>query len=320
MSAVRGQQGSGIRAGVCAWVVAAVVIAASGVLDAQRGQEPTATPPGGAGREAGPGRPGGPGGAGRGGPPPTPRAAAAFDLTGIWVAVVSEDWRWRMVTPPKNDVASVPLNGDGRKVAAAWDLDQDNASGNQCRAFGAAAIMRQPLRVQITWQDDRALKLETDAGQQTRLFRFGTPAGAPAVVSASAPSERTWQGLSTAEWVKQAQSRGLGFGGRGGGAGASGGTLKVVTTQMKAGYLRKNGIPYSEDATVTEYYNRHSGPGDLQWFTVTTVVEDPKYLTQPFITSSSFRREADNSSGNRRRARQRRQRLRHCSPPADAAR
>lgn len=239
---------------------------------------------------------GGPPGPGRGGPPPTARAAAAFDMTGTWVAVVSEDWRWRMVTPPKNDVASVPVNAEGRKVAAAWDLDQDNASGNQCRAFGAGGIMRQPLRVQIAWQDDRTLKLESDTGQQTRLFKFAAPApGPPAVVSATtAASERTWQGSSTAEWVKQAQSRGLGFGGRGGAA-ASGGTLKVVTTQMKAGYLRKNGIPYSEDAVVTEYYNRHSGPGDLEWFTVTTVVDDPKYLTQPFITSSSFRREADNS-------------------------
>jgi len=64
---------------------------------------------------------------------------------------------------------------------------------------------------------------------------------------------------------------------------------------MKGGYLRKNGVPYSEDAVLTEYYNRHSGPGDLEWFTVTTVVEDPKYLAQPFITSSSFKREPDNS-------------------------
>jgi hypothetical protein len=241
-------------------------------------------------------RGGGPPGPGRGGPPPNPRAAAAFDMTGTWVAVVTEDWRWRMVTPPKNDVASVPLNAEGRKVAAVWDLDQDNASGNQCRAFGAGAIMRQPLRVRVAWQDDQTLKLETDAGQQTRLFKFASSSPGPAtVVSATAAiSERTWQGSSTAEWVKQAQSRGLGFGGRGGPA-AGGGTLKVVTTQMKAGYLRKNGVPYSEDAIVTEYFNRHSGPGDLEWFTVTTVVDDPKYLTQPFITSSSFKRDPDNS-------------------------
>ena len=271
-----GQRGTGMRLQVVGWVAAASVVAASGGLDAQRGQDA------------------GPGGGGRGGPPPTPRAAAAFDLTGTWAAVVTEDWRWRMVTPPKNDVASVPLNAEGRKVAAAWDLDQDNASGNQCRAFGAAAVMRQPLRVQIAWQDDRTLTLETDSGQQRRAFQFAPPVGVPPVVSATMPAERTWQGVSTAEWVKQAQSRGLGFGGRGGG-GTSGGTLKVVTTQMKAGYLRKNGVPYSEDATVTEYYNRHSGPGDLQWFTVTTVVDDPKYLTQPFITSSSFRREPDSS-------------------------
>jgi hypothetical protein len=232
-----------------------------------------------------------PGGPGRGAPPPSPRALAAFDLTGTWVAVVSEDWRWRMVTPPKNDAASVPLNGEGRKVAATWDLDQDNAAGNQCRAFGAGAIMRLPLRVQIAWQDDRTLKLETDAGRQIRLFRFGPQSGPTRAVPVG---ERTRQGVSNAEWVKQAQSRGLGFGGRGG-TGVSGGTLTVVTTQLKAGYLRKNGIPYSEDAVVTEYYNRHSGPGDLEWFTVTTVVDDPKYLAQPFITSSSFKRESDNS-------------------------
>jgi hypothetical protein len=242
------------------------------------------------------GRQGGPPAApGRGGgPPPTPRAAAPFDLTGTWVAVVTEDWRWRMVTPSKNDVASVPINAEGRKVAAAWDLDQDNASGNQCRAFGAAAIMRQPTRVQIAWEDDQTLKVETDAGQQTRLFRFNARAAAANTTAAGAgTADRNWQGSSTAEWVKQAQSQGLGFGGRGA-ASVQGGNLKVVTTQMRAGYLRKNGIPYSDDAIVTEYYNRHSGPGDLEWFTVTTMVEDSKYLTQPFITSSSFRREADN--------------------------
>jgi hypothetical protein len=158
---------------------------------------------------------------------------------------VTEDWRWRMVTPPKNDVASVPLNGEGRKVAAAWNLDQDNAAGNQCRAFGAGAIMRLPLRVQIAWQDDRTLKLETDAGEQTRLLRFAPQsAGQDGTGRAVPGGERTWQGVSSAEWVKQAQSRGLGFGGRGS-AGVTGGTLKVVTTQLRAGYLRKNGVPYS---------------------------------------------------------------------------
>lgn len=228
-------------------------------------------------------------GAGRGGPPAvalTPRAAAAFDLTGYWVSIVSEDWRWRMWTPPKGDYASIPLSAEGRKVADGWNLAADNAAGNQCRAYGAAAIMRQPTRLRIAWEDDRTLKIETDAGQQTRLLRFG---GGPAPAG-----ERQWQGHSVAEWSKQSQSQGLGAFGppRGGFAG---GALNVLTTHLRAGYLRKNGVPYSEDARVTEYYNRHNGPGTLQWFSVTTVVDDPRFLTGPFITSSSFKKEEDGS-------------------------
>jgi len=220
-------------------------------------------------------------------PPQTPRSAAPFDLTGYWVSIVSEDWRWRMVTPAKGDYASVPLNADGRKVADAWDLSKDKASGTECKAFGAPALMRLPTRVHITWQDDNTLKLETDAGQQTRLLHFG---------AAQPPSQdRQWQGYSKAEWFKQPQGSGLGFGGTARGGSFAGGNLKVLTTGLRAGYLRKNGVPYSEDAVLTEYFNRHSEPDGSEWFTVTTVVEDPKYLTTPFITSSSFRKEPDAS-------------------------
>ena len=67
-------------------------------------------------------------------PPATPRARAPIDLTGYWVAIVNEDWRWRMVTPPKGDVASVPLNPEGTKVANAWDPATDGS----CLAYGAA--------------------------------------------------------------------------------------------------------------------------------------------------------------------------------------
>ena len=107
------------------------------------------------------------------GPPPTPRAGAAFDPTGYWVSVVTEDWRWRMVTPAKGDYASVPLSAEGRRVADTWDLAKDKADGNECRAFGAAGLLRLPLRVRFTWQDDNTLKLETDSGQQVRLLHFG---------------------------------------------------------------------------------------------------------------------------------------------------
>ena len=229
------------------------------------------------------------GGAGRGGqqgPPPTARAAAPIDLTGYWVSVVTEDWRWRMVTPPKGDYSSVPLNAAGRQVADTWDLARDKANHEECKAFGAAGIIRLPMRLQITWQDDNTLKLETDAGQQTRLFHFSA--------ASAQPGERTWQGYSAAEWYKQPQAAGLGFGG-GGGRGFAGGNLKVVTTNMKAGYLRKNGVPYSDNAGLTEYFNRHDEPNGDQWVTVTSVIEDTKYLNQPFLLSTSFKKERDGS-------------------------
>ncbi|MGE0444304.1 MAG: hypothetical protein AB7P99_03685 [Vicinamibacterales bacterium] len=235
----------------------------------------------------------GPGRGGRGGPPPTPRAQAPMDLTGQWVSVISEDWRWRMVTPQKGDYASLPLNAEARKIADSWDLQKDVDAGEQCKAFGAAAIMRMPTRVRISWEDDRTLKLETDAGQQTRTFHFAGGPGAPATTDA-ASAERSWQGVSVAEWNKTPVSRGLGFGGA---RGVAGGNLKVTTTNLRPGYLRKNGVPYSQNARVTEYFNRHEGP-EGTWFTVTTIVEDPQYLNQPLVWSSSFKQEEDQSKWN----------------------
>jgi hypothetical protein len=230
----------------------------------------------------------------QGGPPPTARAQAPIDLTGQWVSIVTEDWRWRMVTPAKGDYASVPLNPEGRRVADTWDLAKDAAAGEQCRPFGAPALMRLPTRVRISWQDDTTLKVESDLGQQVRLLKFAAPGPVP-VSTAVTPAERTWQGVSLAEWSKTAVSRGLGFGGA---RGVAGGNLKVTTAQLKPGYLRKNGVPYSETTTVTEYYNRHDEPNGDVWFTVTTVVDDPRYLAQPFITSSSFKKETDTAKWN----------------------
>src|SRR5713101_3494867 len=125
-------------------------------------------------------------------PPPTARLQAPIDLTGYWVSVVTEDWRWRMLTPPKGDYASLPLNPEGRKVADAWDPAKDEASGNACKAYGAAALLQVPGRLHIYWQDDNTLRMDTDSGTQTRLFHF---AGSPP------PNEApTWQGYSVAMW------------------------------------------------------------------------------------------------------------------------
>jgi len=233
--------------------------------------------------------------------PRTPRSMAPIDLTGYWVSIVNEDWRWRMMTPARGDYASVPLNDAGRKAADAWDFAQDQASGNACKPFGAGNIMRMPGRLHITWQDDQTLKVETDAGTQTRLLYFDGRRSA---------SERTWQGHSIASWDIAGQqgevdrnaipvARGAGGRGRGRDRGENpppqGGSLKVVTTHMRAGHLRKNGVPYSENASVSEYFDRLSYPNGDVVLIVRTVVEDPMYLDLAFITSSNFKLERDGS-------------------------
>ena len=110
-------------------------------------------------------------------PPPPPRAGAPIDLTGYWVSIVTADWRWRMVTPAKGDYQGVQLNAEGRKVADTWDPAKDEAAGEQCKSYGAPALMSVPGRIHITWQDDTTLKVDTDAGTQTRLLRFGPSTG-----------------------------------------------------------------------------------------------------------------------------------------------
>ncbi len=221
---------------------------------------------------------------GRGGPPPGPpptgKAGAPDDLTGYWVALVTEDWRYRMVTPPKGDFASVPLNAEGRRVANAWDPAKDEAAGLQCKSYGAAALMRVPTRVHITWAGDDTLKVETDAGTQTREFHFGQP---------QPPSgEAGWQGFSVATWEVAGAGRGRGRGGP-----PSGGSLKVVTTHMRPGYLRKNGVPYSGNAVLTEYYTRTHEDDGTSYLIITTLVDDPQYLQQTFVTSTHFKKEPD---------------------------
>jgi len=139
-----------------------------------------------------------------------------------------------------------------------------------------------PGRIHITWQDDNTLRVDTDAGTQTRMFRFGAepPKGA----------EPTWQGTSAARWDVPGQR------GRGGNPEPpKGGSLTVVTTNMRAGYLRKNGVPYSENAVLTEHFDLAPFPNGGQLLVVTSVVDDSRYLWQPFIVSTQFKRQADAS-------------------------
>jgi hypothetical protein len=286
---------------ICAVIIAFAIGFGRSDLEAQRGA-------GGGQRGAGPG-----------GAAQTARARNPVDFTGTWVSVVTEDWRWRMVTAPKDGTvaASIPVNGEGRKVALAWNAEADAKAGNECKAFGVGGIMRQPGRLRISWQDDNTLKLEFDAGTQTRLLHFDR--------NAQPPAEKTWQGFSRADLEGPGVGRGAGpvgdarvtGGGLPGAAGVPGGggqglrggppprgqarintgaDIKVVTTNFREGYLRKNGVPYSEQAVITEYIHRlPTHPNGDNWLQVITIVEDPRYLSQAYYTSTNFRLEPNDA-------------------------
>jgi hypothetical protein len=212
-------------------------------------------------------------------PPQSPQAAAPIDLTGYWVAIVNEDWRWRMVTPPKGDFASLPLNPEGTRVGNTWDASKDGS----CLAYGAAGLMRMPTRLHITWDNENTLKIETDAGVQTRRLMFDRSAD---------PGPKSLQGFSLAQWERSGGGRGAPGGGAIGTiAVPRSGDLKVTTTNLSGGWLRRNGPPYSDQATLTEYFDRFAAPNRDEWLVVTTVVSDPKYLQADFVTSSHFRKE-----------------------------
>ena len=198
---------------------------------------------------------------------PTPKTDAAIDITGTWVSVISEDWALRMVTPHKGDYTRIPITPAGRKVADSWDPAKDEAAGEQCKGYGAAGLTRLPGRLRIGWQDDRTMKLEFEAGNQTRLFHFG----------AAPTAEPSAQGQSVAEWqytVNPPRS----------------GELKVLTSRLRPGYLRKNGVPYGANITMTEYYHRMTAPNGDVWLTIVTEIKDPDNLREPFVQSTHFKK------------------------------
>jgi hypothetical protein len=230
-------------------IIAALVFAAASTLDAQRGQ-------------------------GAATPPQTALAAAAIDLTGTWVSVISEDWPLRMLTPRKGDYTRIPMTAAARKVADTWDPARDEVAGEQCKGYTAAGVTRMPGRVRISWQDEYTMKMELEAGTQTRLFHFRP--GQP-------PAEPSWQGYSAAQWMYTRQP-------------PRSGELRVITNRLRPGYLRKNGVPLSANASVTEYYHRFTAPNGDVWLTVVTEVTDPDNLQQPYVQSSHFKKLPDGAS------------------------
>jgi hypothetical protein len=216
--------------------------------------------------------------------PPTPQVAAPFDITGYWVAIVSDEWRYRMLTPAKGNIDYVPVNAEGRRVAEAWDPGKDEAAGEQCKAYGAGGIMRLPVRLHITWADARTLQIEIDAGTQTRVLHFG----------AASPSnpESSWQGYSVADWQIPGGGRGAPQ------AGPRFGQLHIVTNHLRSGYLRKNGVPYGSGAVLTEHVQHLKDDDGREYLAITSVLDDGQYLQQPWVRTSQFRKQADAKGWN----------------------
>jgi hypothetical protein len=263
-------------------------------------------------------------GGGRGAAPPTAKASAPIDLTGMWTSVVTEDWHLRMVTAPKGDFGvgapgavvlpgggafglgpnpsdggNFPYKAVGAQAAMKWDPAKDEAEGNQCKAYGAPGIMRLPGHFRISWQDDNTLKLEADYGTQTRLFHFvpGPQGGqinfqsgayVPPVMPKMDPPagvEASWQGYSVAQWTIMGGARNY----------ERGGSAKVITTHLKPGYYLKNGMPYTANAVLTEHFRTLKLPDNSEWIVLVQIVDDPDYLTQPFIINYHFKKLPDGS-------------------------
>ena len=264
----------------------------------------------------------------RGGPPPAAKAAAPMDLTGYWTAVITEDWHVRMLTAPKGDFGTgaagaialpgetpiglganpaeggtIPYRAAGGQASLKWDPAKDEAEGNQCKAYGAIGMMRQPTHLHITWQDDNTLKIEADAGNQTRLIHFAPPPRGgqnnfqsgtyiPAEVTKMEPpagEPPSLQGYSIASWWTA-------MGGRGNFE--RGGSLTVTTTHLKPGYYWRNGMSYTGNAVLTEQFRLLELPDRSTWLIVSQTVEDPEYLTQPFLVIYQFKKLPDGSKWN----------------------
>lgn len=213
--------------------------------------------------------------------------AAPIDLKGYWVSLITQNWRYRMLVPGPGEYADIPINEKAKQVADAWKAGPDEAAGKQCEAYGGAVLMRNPERLHISWLDPETLRVDTDAGMQTRLLHF-KPAAPGTTMAASL------QGYSLAKWVMPG---GGGFLAAAAPAanGRHYGSLQVDTNHLQPGLLRKNGVPYGADTTMTEWWDLRSEPQGDQWLSISTTVTDPEYLQGPYIYVSVFQKEPDGS-------------------------
>ncbi len=183
-------------------------------------------------------------------------AGAETDLTGYWAPIMHEDRIFRTAGPSPRDYSGLPINDAARAIADVWNPEDNYKPENQCEMHGAAYIMRSPLRFELSYDDADtiSIKIELEMGRERKIYLAGR---------AREPGPATDMGHSVGRW--------------------DGDTLTVTTTHMRQKYIRRNGVPNSEEAVMTEHFVRH---GDL--LTLISIIEDPVYLTTPLIRSVSF--------------------------------
>lgn len=227
--------------------------------------------------------------------PPNARDQAPYDPSGYWVSLVTQNWRSRMVVMGPGDYIGVPINAAAKKAADAWTPAAAAAAARSCETYGGGIIMYLPERIHIGWQDANDLKVETDAGMQTRVLHFVSAGrGAPGGVQAAPPPTGvapSLQGYSVARWVLP--GGGQRFGPAGSAPHSHYGSIQVTTDHMLPGLLRRNGIPYDGDARKTEWWDLRKESTGEQWLVISTTLVDPHYLYKPYIYDPIFQKEAD---------------------------
>lgn len=189
--------------------------------------------------------------------------AAALDLSGNWTPVIMEDQPERIPGPELVNYSGLPITEGARLWALAWDASRLTLPEHQCQVHVAPYIYRGPLNLRIWAEKDPqsqqviAIRQYISTYEQNRtIWMDGRPHPSP-------NAAHTWMGFSTGKW--------------------EGGILTVYTTHIKQGWVRRDGLPESDQATLIEHYIRHDNH-----LTHVSIVTDPVYLTEPLIKTQDF--------------------------------
>ena len=189
-------------------------------------------------------------------------ALAQVDFSGEWAPRFYEDQLERVPGPELGDYLGIPINDADRMRGDTWSASLLTLPEWQCRPHSADYIWRGPSNLRI-WKEVDPVTRQTTAFHAEWLRSIDRPIYLDGRAHPPEYAERTWAGFSTGKW--------------------DGDVLNVTVTHVKEGYVRRNGLARSEKAKLTENWIRH---GD--WLTVVTYVDDPVYLTEPFVRSTDY--------------------------------